>query len=87
LGKPLSKLNISRFADREISVQIMENVRGCDVFIVQPTCTVSQSQSVNDSIFELCLIMDAMKRASASRITAVLPYFGYARQDRKTQPR
>jgi ribose-phosphate pyrophosphokinase len=68
--------------DGEVGVQILENVRGCDVFIVQPTCT-----PVNDNLMELCLIMDAMKRSSAKRLTAVIPYYGYARQDRKTRPR
>lgn len=82
LGKPLSKLSVTKFADGEIGVQIQENVRGCDVFIIQPTCT-----PVNDNLMELCLIMDAMKRSSAKRITAVLAYYGYARQDRKTKPR
>jgi ribose-phosphate pyrophosphokinase len=82
LGKPLSKMTVSKFADGEIGVQIHENVRGCDVFIIQPTCT-----PVNDNMMELCLILDAMKRSSAKRITAVLAYYGYARQDRKTKPR
>lgn len=75
-------MNVTKFADGEIGIQIQENVRGCDVFIIQPTCT-----PVNDNLMELCLIMDAMKRSSAKRITAVLAYYGYARQDRKTKPR
>jgi len=71
-----------RFSDGEISVQINENIRGSDVFIIQPTCT-----PVNDNIIELLLMIDALKRASAGRITAVIPYYGYGRQDRKVQPR
>jgi ribose-phosphate pyrophosphokinase len=73
---------ISRFSDGEISVRINENIRGSDVFVLQSTCT-----PVNDNIIELLLIIDALKRASAGRITAVIPYYGYARQDRKVQPR
>ena len=73
---------VTRFSDGEISVQIHENVRGCDVFILQPTC-----MPVNHHIMELLLMVDALKRASANRITAVIPYYGYARQDRKSQPR
>lgn len=72
----------TRFADGEIYFQILENVRGADVFVVQPTCT-----PVNDNLVELMLMIDAFRRASARRITAVLPYFGYARQDRKDKPR
>ncbi len=71
-----------RFADGEIYFRILENVRGADVFLVQPTCT-----PVNDHLVELMLMIDAFRRSSARRITAVLPYFGYARQDRKDQPR
>lgn len=73
---------VSRFSDGEIFVRLNENVRGNDVFVLQPTCT-----PVNDNIIELLLIIDALKRASAGRITAVIPYYGYARQDRKVQPR
>ena len=73
---------VSRFSEGEIRVKINENVRGKDVFIVQPTCPPS-----NDSLMELLIMMDALRRASAARITAVIPYFGYARQDRKDQPR
>jgi ribose-phosphate pyrophosphokinase len=73
---------VSRFSDGEIFVQVNENVRGTDVFVVQPTCP-----PVNDNLMELLVIIDALKRASARRITAVLPYYGYARQDRKIQPR
>ncbi len=73
---------VTEFSDGEIMVQINENVRGNDVFILQPTCT-----PVNRHIMELLLMVDALKRASARRITAVIPYYGYARQDRKVQPR
>ena len=73
---------IRTFADGEIYLQIQENVRGADVFIIQPTCT-----PVDSNLMELLLMMDALKRASAERITAVLPYYGYARQDRKDKPR
>ncbi|MBF0559278.1 MAG: ribose-phosphate pyrophosphokinase [Nitrospirae bacterium] len=79
---PLTDVTVTKFSDEEISVQINENVRGCDVFVIQPTC-----YPVNHNIMELLLIIDALKRASASRITAVIPYYGYARQDRKVQPR
>jgi ribose-phosphate pyrophosphokinase len=72
----------TRFSDGEIYFQILENVRGADVFVVQPTCV-----PVNDNLVELMLMIDAFRRASARRITAVLPYFGYARQDRKDKPR
>lgn len=78
----LGKLNVSHFSDGEISVKVQENVRGKDVFVIQPTCT-----PVNENLMELLIILDALRRASASRITAVIPYFGYARQDRKDQPR
>jgi len=73
---------ISRFSDGEVRIKIEENVRGKDVFVVQSTCS-----PVNESIMELLIMIDALKRASANRITAVMPYFGYARQDRKDQPR
>jgi ribose-phosphate pyrophosphokinase len=78
----LSETRVDRFADGESYIQIKENVRGADVFVVQPT-----SAPVNDHVMELLLIIDALKRSSADRITAVLPYYGYARQDRKDQPR
>lgn len=74
--------DINRFSDGEISVKIKENVRGRDVFIVQPTCPPQ-----NDNLMELLILIDAVRRASADRITAVIPYYGYARQDRKDQPR
>ena len=82
LGLPLSDAEVSRFSDGEIFVQVNENVRGADVFVIQPTCP-----PVNDNLMELLVMIDALKRASAHRITAVLPYYGYARQDRKAQPR
>jgi ribose-phosphate pyrophosphokinase len=78
----LSDARVSTFADGESYIQIKENVRGSDVFVVQPTCG-----PVNQHVMELLLIIDALKRSSADRITAVLPYFGYARQDRKDRPR
>jgi len=76
------RMAVSRFSDGEIKVKIQENVRGKDVFIIQPTCP-----PVNENLMELLIILDALRRASADRITAVIPYFGYARQDRKDQPR
>jgi ribose-phosphate pyrophosphokinase len=82
LGTPLTKASIRRFADMECFVEIHENVRGEDVFIVQST-----SYPANDSLMELLVCLDAVRRGSARRITAVLPYFGYARQDRKSGPR
>src|SRR3954451_1474821 len=82
LGCPLGHMMIKTFADGETHLQIGENVRGMDVFLVQPTST-----PVDHNILELLLMIDAFKRASAERITAVLPYYGYARQDRKDQPR
>jgi len=81
LGQPLCALTIRRFADGEIFIKIDENVRGRDVFIIQPTNPPAEN------LMELLLLIDAARRASAARITAVLPYFGYARQDRKDQPR
>src|SRR5947199_3772034 len=81
LGIEVARVSLGRFADGEISVRIDENVRGNDVFIAQPTNPPAEN------ILELLLLMDAARRASAARITAVLPYFGYARQDRKDQPR
>jgi ribose-phosphate pyrophosphokinase len=82
LHLPLSDAEVSRFSDGEVFVQVNENVRGADVFVIQPTCP-----PVNDNLMELLIMIDALKRASAHRITAVLPYYGYARQDRKAQPR
>jgi len=82
LGIPLGKAQISRFPDGETWVKILENVRGKDVYVVQPTC-----QPVNEHLMELLIMIDALRRASAARITAVIPFYGYARQDRKDQPR
>ncbi|MEN8232002.1 MAG: ribose-phosphate pyrophosphokinase [Thermodesulfobacteriota bacterium] len=82
LNISLSKVEVRRFSDGEIFVEIGENVRGADVFVIQPTCT-----PVNDHLMELVIMVDALRRASARRITAVLPYYGYARQDRKVAPR
>jgi ribose-phosphate pyrophosphokinase len=82
VGVPLGAAEIGRFSDGEVQVEITENVRGGDVFVVQST-----SQPTNDHVMELLLMLDAFKRASAKRITAVIPYYGYARQDRKVAPR
>jgi len=82
LNIPLTKANVKRFSDQEIFVEIGENVRGEDTFVIQPT-----SYPANDHLMELLVCIDALRRASAQRITAVLPYFGYARQDRKPGPR
>lgn len=82
LDVPLTKVNVKRFADNEVFVEILENVRGQDVFVVQST-----SFPANDNMMELLVMLDALRRASAKRITAVIPYFGYARQDRKPGPR
>lgn len=82
LGTSLGKVKITRFPDGEIFVQFYENIRGGDVFIIQPTCSPP-----NDNLMELLIMLDAVKRASAARITAVLPFYGYARQDRKDRPR
>jgi ribose-phosphate pyrophosphokinase len=79
---PLGKASITNFSDGELYFQILENVRGKDVFLIQPTCC-----PVNNNIMELLIMIDAFKRSSASRITAVIPYYGYARQDRKDKPR
>jgi ribose-phosphate pyrophosphokinase len=79
---PLGSAEVGRFSDGEINVQILDNVRGADVFVLQPT-----SMPVNRHLMELLIMIDALKRASAARITAVLPYYGYSRQDRKAQPR
>ncbi len=80
LDTSLGKAVVGRFSDGEIMVELTENVRGRDVFIVQSTCAPT-----NDNLMELCVMMDAMRRASAARITAVIPYFGYSRQDRRTR--
>ncbi len=82
LGVPLGKAQVGRFPDGEVRLQILENVRGTDVFVIQPTC-----RPVNDNLVELLVMLDALSRASAFRITAVMPYFAYARQDRKDRPR
>lgn len=82
LGIPLAEASIKRFSDGEISVQVGESVRGKDVFIVQPTCAPTDS-----NLMELLILSDALKRSSASSVNAVIPYFGYARQDRKAAPR
>ncbi len=82
LGMQLSSIDVGRFSDGEINVHLGETVRGRDVFLIQSTC-----QPVNENLMELLVMIDAAKRASAGRITAVIPYFGYARQDRKARPR
>ena len=82
IGVPLAQAEVGRFSDGEVQVEITENVRGGDVFVIQSICTPP-----NDHLMELLLMLDALKRASARRITAVLPYYGYARQDRKVSPR
>ncbi|MCL2110754.1 MAG: ribose-phosphate pyrophosphokinase [Clostridiales bacterium] len=82
MGKPLGKAAVSTFSDGEISVNVRESVRGRDVFIIQSTCSPG-----NNNLMELLILIDAMKRASAGRINAVVPYYGYARQDRKAKPR
>ncbi len=82
LGRPLARCKLERFSDGEIRVQILESVRGQDVFVLQSLCS-----PVNDNLMELLIMIDALKRSSASQITAVLPYYGYARQDRQAQPR
>jgi ribose-phosphate pyrophosphokinase len=82
LGTTLGVARLYRFPDSEVSFQIDENIRGTDVFVVQPTCT-----PVDQHLVELCVMVDAFRRSSASRITAVIPYYGYARQDRKDKPR
>ena len=82
LDVPLGSAKLGRFADSEVTFQITENVRGADVFVVQPT-----APPVNENLMELLVMIDAFRRASANRITAVLPYYGYARQDRKDRPR
>jgi ribose-phosphate pyrophosphokinase len=82
LDTRLAEAEVSQFSDGEVFVQVNENVRGADVFVIQPTCP-----PVNHNLMELLIMIDALRRASAFRITAVIPYFGYARQDRKVQPR
>ena len=82
LGVPLAEGLVTRYSDGEVRLQILENVRGADVFVVQPTCN-----PVDTNLMELLLMMDALKRASARRITPVIPYYGYSRQDRKDKPR
>jgi ribose-phosphate pyrophosphokinase len=82
LGLPLGRAHLARFSDGEVWFQIQDNVRGADVFVVQPT-----GPPVNENLMELLVMIDAFKRSSATRITAVLPYYGYARQDRKDKPR
>lgn len=82
IGKPLGKLEVKKFSDGEISVNLGESVRGVDCFVIQSTCN-----PVNDNLMELLITIDAMKRASAGRISAVIPYYGYARQDRKAKAR
>ena len=82
MGKPLGKSTVSKFSDGEVSVSIWETVRGVDTYIVQSTC-----DPVNDNLMELLIMIDAMKRASAGRTNAVIPYYGYARQDRKAKAR
>ena len=82
LDVPLTKADVKRFADMEVFVEIGENVRGEDVFVVQSTCFPA-----NDNVMELLVALDALRRGSARRITAVIPYYGYARQDRKSGPR
>ncbi len=82
LNLPLGKININPFSDGELYVQVQESVRGCDVFLIQPTCP-----PVNENIMELLIVLDALKRASAEKITLVIPYYGYGRQDRKAAGR
>jgi ribose-phosphate pyrophosphokinase len=82
IGVPIGRAHLARFSDGEVWFQIHDNVRGADVFVVQPTCA-----PVNENLMELLLMLDAFKRSSASRLTTVLPYYGYGRQDRKDKPR
>src|SRR5690242_4859121 len=82
LGVRLAQVEVGRFPDGEVMIEVRENVRGGDCFVIQSTCTPP-----NENLMELLLLMDALRRASAGRITAVIPYFGYARQDRKVAPR
>ncbi|MDO8734494.1 MAG: ribose-phosphate diphosphokinase, partial [Elusimicrobiota bacterium] len=78
----MGALEIGRFPDGEVNIKITENIRGCDTFVIQPT-----SSPANENLMELLIIIDALRRASAGRITAVVPYYGYSRQDRKAEPR
>src|SRR5205823_10960547 len=82
VGEPISTMRITSFADGEFDVKIGESVRGHDVFLIQPTC-----HPVSENLIQLFIILDALRRASASRITAVIPYYGYQRKEKKTQPR
>ncbi|MGE4518286.1 MAG: ribose-phosphate diphosphokinase [Desulfobacteraceae bacterium] len=82
LGKPLGNAKVTTFSDGEVQIEIRENVRGRDVYIIQSTCS-----PVNDNLMELLLMVDAVKRSAARKVTAVIPYFGYARQDKKVAPR
>ena len=82
MGMQLAEMEITRFADGEFDVKIAESVRGHDVFLIQPTC-----HPVSENLIQLFIILDALRRASASRITAVIPYYGYQRKEKKTQPR
>ena len=82
VGVPLARASLRRFSDGEVAFQIDENIRGADVFVIQPMCT-----PVDANLVELCVMIDAFRRSSATRITAVVPYYGYARQDRKDKPR
>jgi ribose-phosphate pyrophosphokinase len=82
LGKTLGHAEVRRFSDGEVFVEVGENVRGRDVYVIQSTC-----RPVNDTLMELLVMIDALKRASAKEVTAVIPYYGYARQDRKVAPR
>ena len=82
LGISPGKITAQNFSDGEIQIEIHENIRGKDVFVLQSTCT-----PVNDNLMQLLIIMDALRRASAKRVTAVIPYYGYGRQDRKVKPR
>ena len=82
VGVPMGKANVGRFSDGEVMVEIVENVRARDIFVIQPTC-----QPAAENFMELLVMVDALKRASAGRVTAILPYFGYARQDRRTKAR
>jgi ribose-phosphate pyrophosphokinase len=86
LGVSIGQARLKRFPDTEVSFQIDENIRGTDIFVVQPTCA-NGAASVDQHIMEMLIMIDAFKRSSAARITAVVPYFGYARQDRKDKPR